>query len=187
MWIIRSATDAFILFLFATLYACIEIEIEGPNGWAANLPTAKNFLGHLTLYHVYMVALAAIIVSGFAYYRSSKPCKDATKSTFTKLRAGVANIVFMLTLFFLLQDFLWFVLNPSFTIKKYTSSYIPWHKPWFAGIPWFVYVGGAMLLLAFVISPDRKELAVCGTTSGLLLGGIIAAAPLYHKFYNKVH
>ena len=70
--------DAVFVFLFALVFALIEIEIEGKDGWAANLPTARNVVGHLTLYHVYMVALAVLVVSGFVIFRERLPCGAAT-------------------------------------------------------------------------------------------------------------
>ena len=55
---------SFILFI-SLIYALIEIEIEGKNGWMKNLPTPyvvrfgdKN----MTLYHIYMLLFMRIFI-----------------------------------------------------------------------------------------------------------------------------
>ena len=47
--------DSLLVFIISLIYALIEIEIEGKHGWCKYLPTTKKFLGHLTLYHTYML------------------------------------------------------------------------------------------------------------------------------------
>ena len=69
-----GAHDALFVWLFALVFAMIEIEVEGKDGWAKNLPTPKNVLAHLSLYHIYMILLAVVVVSGFVYFRYQKPC-----------------------------------------------------------------------------------------------------------------
>ena len=183
-----SIFDAAFLFVFIVIYALIEIEIEGPDGWAKNLPTPKNFLFHLSLYHVYMVTLAILIICAFVYYRDTKQClEDDEKSTMYKIRSVVSRILFMAVAFFLLQDFIWFVLNPSFTVSKYTSEHIQWHTSWFMGIPVFNYVGLAFIVLAFIISPERGDMLASAVTLVCLLVLTVLLSPLYHKFYINSH
>ena len=45
--------ESLFICIFALLYALLEIEIEGQDGWAKNLPTPQIFL-HFTQYHVIM-------------------------------------------------------------------------------------------------------------------------------------
>ena len=139
----RAAIDSSFVFVLALVYAAIEIEIEGPDGWAKNLPTPQNFLGHLSLYHVYMIFLAVCILSGFYYFRNTAIKTESSHVVEPKKRPNLAlriltvigQILWMLIFFFLIQDLLWFVLNPSYTINGYCASKIPWHTPWLWGIP----------------------------------------------------
>ena len=38
-------------------------------------------------------------------------------------------------LFWVVEDFLWFVLNPHFGWSKFNKNSIWWHKRWFLGLP----------------------------------------------------
>lgn len=180
----RAIIDSSFVYVFALLYACIEIEIEGPNGWCKNLPTAKNVIGHFSLYHIYMVVLALTIISGFIYFRESS-CE--TESPARRCRRALSRFVFLATIFFLFQDFLWFVLNPAFTLANYSEMSIPWHSPWYAGMPWFNYVGLGLAAVALCISPERRALATSGAAALLLLGVTVILSPLYHRFYTALH
>ena len=48
----------------------------------------------------------------------------------------------MVLLFLLLEDVLWFIFNPYFTIKKYKKDLVWWHskQPWIYGIPFHNYL-----------------------------------------------
>jgi len=55
-------------------------------------------------------------------------------------------------------DFLWFVLNPHFTYKKFKQEHIPWYtdSEWFAGFPidyWYALgVSGTLAGFAFLMN-----------------------------------
>jgi hypothetical protein len=129
-------------YLLATAYvfARVEIEIEGPNGWAANLPTwridnkwTKLFYGHrpLTGYHFWLqifIILLAHVPFGLGL---------SAWTWAAELR--VAGFVVM---FFLVEDFLWFVVNPAFGIKRFRREHIWWHAPkwwWIAPRDYWVF------------------------------------------------
>lgn len=184
----KPVGESLFLFVFALVYALIEIEIEGPDGWAKNLPTPQNFCFHLSLYHVYMILLACIVICGFVYFRDTKEClEDNTRSTEYRVRSVVSRVLFMLVAFFLLQDFLWFVMNPSYTVCKYSAQHISWHSPWYFGLPWFNFVGFGLLALAVLISPERSNMLFSIVVLGSLLGLSVAVAPTYHSFYVSHH
>ena len=192
---IRSVIDAIAIACFACVFAFIEIEVEGPDGWAKNLPTPQNVLGHLSLYHVFMVSMAAIVIAGFIYFRSSctasndNKCNTLTPITpwWKMLLTNIGTFVFHLVLFFLVQDFLWFVFNPAYTIKRYKQSCIPWHKQWFLGIPSFNFMGAAMIAFIIALSPVRKQLGVSVGAYAGCVALAVAVSPLYHTFYRNIH
>lgn len=183
-----SVGDGIFLFLFAAVYAMIEIEIEGPNGWAEFLPTPQKFLAHLSLYHVVMVCMASLVIGGLLYYRASSaraaaPAESPVKSALC--HAG--EYIFLLVIFFLAQDFLWFVLNPSYTVGRYAKSYIGWHKPWALGIPAFNFAGAAILAVVLGLHPERARLGATLVTCAAGVAAAVAASPLYHGFYRRSH
>lgn len=196
--LLRGAMDAVFVFLFAVVFALLEIEIEGEGGWAQNLPTARNVLGHLSLYHLLMIVLAVVVVGGFVYFRYA-PSSGCSKSTATQQQEGAdANdrhpivhplfaVLFHLVLYFLVQDFMWFVFNPHYTVKGYTASNVTWHRPWWGGVPAFNFLGlGAVFVISAVTGFDPTLTASLGTQAGLVLLAC-ALSPGYHLFYKALH
>ena len=88
--------------------------------------------------------------------------------------------------FILVEDFLWFVLNPSYTLKNYKKEKIPWHKEWIMGIPKNYYFGFIAVLLILIFSKSN-ELLLSTILIGVFIIGTIILAPLYHKFYLNIH
>ena len=137
--------------LLATLFAQLEIQIEGPRGWAAGLPTwrvddapiLKLFFGGraVTGYHVFAFSFMFCIfhlplaLTGHFSWRLE------------------ARILGSLMLFWLLEDFLWFVLNPAFGLAKFTPAQVPWHPHWLCGVPVdylvFTLLSAALLWAAY--------------------------------------
>lgn len=175
--------DSVIVFIISFLYALIEIEMEGKHGWGRYLPTTKKFLGHLTLYHVYMLAfLFMVFVLVFLpRFKATMGC-----STQMSTKSFIVKLLFYFLSFVLIEDFLWFVLNPNYTLANYNEKSIPWHKGWILGIPKNYYFGFAAVGGLLLFSQDAQLLQ-----SLLIMGGLIVLtivlAPLYHKFYRSNH
>jgi hypothetical protein len=134
-------THLIFYFLIATLtsviFALLEIQIEGEHGWASKLPTWKfqhpwfRYIpgGNkpLTGYHLYLWWLL-ITIPHFSFL--------FTEWTLGKEFFTLSFVIFILRL----EDFLWFVLNPSYGIRKFQAQFIPWHTNWWIGLPapyWF--------------------------------------------------
>ena len=52
-----------------------------------------------------------------------------------------------LILFFITEDFLWFLFNPAFGFRKFRRQYIWWHEPawwWIASRDDWVYLAAGM-------------------------------------------
>ncbi|MFA5031245.1 MAG: hypothetical protein WC495_06710 [Patescibacteria group bacterium] len=131
---------AFVIFIFfsSTVHALLEIQIEGQNGWAGKLPTRifKNWwtrhfteVGHITGFHIFTVLFVLV----FAHF----PVLFVEQWTMYH-EAFVLSFVF---LHFVLEDFLWFVYNPAFGIKKFSRAHIWWHTHWFLGLPASYWAG----------------------------------------------
>ena len=143
--------------LLAGVFAQVEIQIEGAAGWAAGLPTWRIdhhplldlFWGGrpLTGYHVWVFLFMALVFH-FGLLVHGRP---------TWRRE--ARILGALMLFWILEDALWFALNPAFGLARLNPASVPWHIHWLWGVPTdyvtFTAVGGALLWASF--RGDKSE------------------------------
>jgi hypothetical protein len=143
--------------LLAALFAQVEIQIEGPNGWAANLPTwrldapgfARLLFGGraITGYHVFAFT--------FMFFVFHLPIALTGRFSW----ALEARIMGALVLFWVVEDFLWFVMNPAFGLAAFTPERIPWHPYWLLGVPadYIVFATAGIALLVFSLRTQRKS------------------------------
>ena len=132
-WWLRALALLAWIVLLALLFAQAEIQIEGASGWAAALPTwrisdapvLRLFFGgrEITGYHVFMFSFMAAVfhLPLFLVLRWS-----------WRLEARVLGC---LSLFWFLEDVLWFVLNPAYGLARLTPEHVPWHPHWLLGVP----------------------------------------------------
>jgi hypothetical protein len=142
------------LLLTAGLFSLIEIQAEGENGWAAKFPTWRidnewtrryNNGRPLTGYHVYFALFMIAVVHAPYGLGFTEPTLSH------ELR-----ILSYLILFFILEDFLWFVLNPSFGLKKFRAECIWWWAPtwwWIMPRDYWIYtpVGVALYIVSWLV------------------------------------
>lgn len=135
----------------ATLFALVEIEIEGPTGWARNLPTwrienrwTRLIFGAraITGYHVYVqLFLLTLLHAPFAFAFVG----------FTWARE--LRILAFALLFWVLEDFLWFVLNPAYGLRAFNRKRIWWHAPnWWWIMPRDYWIFAPAGLALYVVS-----------------------------------
>ena len=158
-------TQNFVHFFALLVFVCVlgfffaevEIQIEGAAGWAASLPTWRIeehwlldlFWGGrpMTGYHAWVFSFMALIFH-------LPPVLFGAWSWRIE-----ARILGSLALFWIIEDFLWFVLNPHFGFAKFTPQFVPWHKHWFLGMPTdylsFSVVGILMLALSYFRARER--------------------------------
>jgi hypothetical protein len=142
---------AFYVLATAFVFAKLEIAIEGSEGWAAKLPTwrvqnrwTKLFFSSrpLTGYHFWMHAFIVLMVHlpfGLKLIAWSWP-----------LELRIAAFV---TLFLIVEDFLWFVLNPAYGLRKFTRQHVWWHAPtWWWIMPRDYWVFAPLGVLAYAVS-----------------------------------
>ena len=135
--------------LLAYLFAKLEIQIEGPDGWAANLPTwrlpktsrLRRLFGNreVTGYHVFAFAFMAA-----AFHLPLILCEQFSLPLEARILASLA-------VFWVLEDFLWFALNPAFGLARFKPRHIPWHPHWLGGVPvdYLVMAAFAIILYAY--------------------------------------
>ncbi len=140
------------IFVMAIVLAIVEIQIEGKDGWAKSLPTwtpsgltaklTHKLTGKkLTGYHLSLFPLVLLIFH-IPYVRG-------VELTLTHWLTTIS----LFTMFIVLWDFLWFVLNPHYPLKDFSKANIPWHSNWKFGMPTDYIMGIlASLLLALLIA-----------------------------------
>jgi hypothetical protein len=150
-------TTAIYLFIFALVLAYLETQIEGKDGWAANLPTwrynavvkqAKHLVHaslqhryrgkHLTGYHLAMFTLVILVLH--------MPLVYGYPFTFH-------NYSLLWSIYFLLivmWDFLWFVINPFYSMGNFNKKKIWWHTLWIGRVPTDYIVGVALSLVVLL-------------------------------------
>ena len=135
------------LVVMAIVLAFWEVQIEGENGWAANLPCWRKKTGWivrlsggrpLTGYHIGMVTFLLLVIHfPFLFV------------TWT-LGKEIFVIGFLLALF-LFEDFCWFAINPHYGLRKFKRGEIWWHKNWLGPIPdlywWLMPLAGVLIYL----------------------------------------
>ena len=130
------------LILGAFILALLEIQIEGKWGWAKKLPTfkLKRKVGPkpITGYHIYFLSFTFLLIH-FPYFFTGWNLKNELLI--------IGSWIFIWSL----EDFLWFVINPHFSLKKFNkeNNKLWWHQSWFLGLPsfyWLVFPVSTILI-----------------------------------------
>ena len=143
-------TLAFVVVL-AYLFANAEVHIEGDGGWASTLPTWRIehhwlldlFWGGraMTGYHAYVFSFITIFFHFPIFFLAQWSWQME------------ARIMASIMLFWIVEDYRWFVINPAFGWKRFRPEFVAWHRHWVCGAPveyWlFSLVGAALLWVSY--------------------------------------
>jgi hypothetical protein len=141
---------AIALVWLAFCFAKVEIAIEGKHGWAGSLPTwrlpashwaSRIFFGGrpATGYHVW---LQLFMFGVFHLTYLFAPVRLATE----------LEILAFFVLFWVIEDFLWFVLNPEFGLAKFNKANVPWHPNWWGAAPSEYFVFAVIGIALYVVA-----------------------------------
>ena len=134
------------MIILAIIFSLWEIQVEGSEGWARHLPTFRinvffnKLLGGkpLTGYHIYLLLFMTTVFHGLF--------SDEIYTCQTTLKA-----LGLMSYFFVLEDFLWFVFNRHYKLSRFKKGQIEWHRRWIWGLPltyyWGLIIGTGLLLL----------------------------------------
>ncbi|MFZ1987344.1 MAG: hypothetical protein WAU91_23245 [Desulfatitalea sp.] len=151
LWLNSPLPLLFWVGLLSLFFAQVEIQIEGTHGWAAALPTwrvEKHILldifwggRPMTGYHAWIFSFMALVfhlpvfVTGQWHWRLE------------------CRMIGCLMIFWIIEDLLWFLLNPAFGWSRFTPQYVPWHHRWVAGFPLdyviFMAVGTVLVWISY--------------------------------------
>ena len=134
-------------YLIGLALALLEIEIEGADGWAKNLPTKKikvwwyQKVGkEITGYH--------LVLQIFLLLFMHLPMVLENRFSWELEILIISQYLF----FMIYWDYLWFVLNPYFQLKNFKPGGVPWHTAWILGLPleyWLGIIAGLFLPVIF--------------------------------------
>ena len=126
------STLGFVLVL-AYLFALAEIQIEGDAGWAANLPTWRIEQHWLLDIFWGGRAMTGYHASIFSFITLLFHFPVFVLGQWSWLLE--ARILASLMVFWIAEDFLWFIVNPAFGWKRFNPREVGWHKRWAWGVP----------------------------------------------------
>lgn len=125
--------------VMAFFFAKVEVQIEGGVGWAGALPTWRIesspwldlFWGGrpMTGYHAWVFSFMALVFFSPLAFNARWAWRDI----------GLAFAG--LSLFWICEDFLWFLINPAYGWARFSPEAIIWHKRWLWGLPVDYWVG----------------------------------------------
>jgi hypothetical protein len=184
-----------LLFAWAFGLAGIEIEIEGGYGWAERLPTwfrKRGLVGRvygfvmgrrpLTGYHVYAFTIPLLVLH--------LPFVVGVEWTL----AGELRTIATYLALAVVWDYLWFVLNPAYTVRRFERGNVWWFDvPWIWRFP-LDYYAGVMLSAVFAGlaaaaagdgGPLRRHLWMLAGLA-VLVALTVLAAPLFHRWYRHM-
>ena len=156
-WQVELALLLSWIVLTAFFFSEVEIQIEGPAGWASSLPTwriEKHWLldvfwggRPMTGYHAWVFSFMFMVFHLGVFINLNWSLRTE------------ARIIAALMLFWIIEDFLWFVLNPAFGMSNFSRNKIPWHKQWFLNVPvdyWtFTIVSALLMWLSYAKFKDK--------------------------------
>lgn len=153
----RTLTYLTWVLVMALFFAQVEIQIEGAAGWAAQLPTWRIeqhwlldvFWGGrpMTGYHAWVFSFMALAFFAPLAFHGRWAWRDAVLAL-----SG-------LSIFWITEDFLWFVLNPAFGLTRFDPTHAVWHKHWWLGAPTDYWVGLLVASTMIVIINAQWRLA----------------------------
>jgi hypothetical protein len=184
-----------LLFAWAFGLAAIEIEIEGGRGWAENLPTWFRKRGPVG--RVYGSAMGNRPLTGYHVFAFTIPMLLLHLPFVSGVHWTLARELIVLATYFSLAvvwDYLWFVLNPAYTVKRFRRGGVWWFEvPWIWRFPLDYYLGiaasivlaGFAALAADDAEPLRRHLWFLAGLA-VLVALTILAAPLYRRWYRRM-
>jgi hypothetical protein len=191
-YVLATLPGSLLLFGYALLFALVEIEIEGKNGWAMNLPT---WFRRRPLYaRVYAFLLSGKPLTGYHAVMFFIPflsfhiglAFDQPWSWGLEARVLASYLVWNVT-----WDFLWFLLNPAFGWARFRRGEIWWHNgPWLGRLPidyvnalWMSFVVAAVPWFVRGSTWHLRRHAIYVATMLVLVAITALAAPLYRRWY----
>ena len=151
----HNVMRAYFFILFGTLWAALEVQIEGEHGWAEKLPTSSFFGTHFTWYHVIMNLMVFVLVFQIVELTWALP--------------------FWLSSLFLIEDYMWFMINPAFGIHKYNAENVHWHV-WFFHMPIGNWISALIMLTTSYVHYLMDNDIILFIMSGVIFAYLVSVS-----------
>jgi hypothetical protein len=170
----HCAAEGLYVGILGWLLAMVEVQVEGPNGWAEGLPTWRlepEWLLRLTNgkpltgYHLYVIGfLLAVFHIPLLFIGFS--------------RAAEARIISLFLLMAVCWDFQWFLWNPSWGLRRFLSERVYWLPKRFLRIPveYYCGIGGAILAARLLDPPSWRHACAVAAAAGAAVLVSVAAS-----------
>lgn len=141
---------AFVVVL-AFFFANVEIQIEGADGWAASLPVTFRVEQHwlldifwggrpMTGYHAWIFSFMALAFHLPLVWEGQWSVRKHLR------------VLTCVSMFWIVEDALWFILNPAFGWAKLTPEHVPWHVHWLFGLPTDYWTFGGVATIGYALT-----------------------------------
>ncbi|MET0543273.1 MAG: hypothetical protein ABWZ88_16120 [Variovorax sp.] len=147
--IARTAGYLAWVLVMAFFFANAEIQIEGGAGWATSLPTWRIeqhwlldiFWGGraMTGYHAWVFTFMALVFFAPLAFQGRWTWRDAG--------LALAGLI----VFWIAEDFTWFIVNPAWGWERFRPELATWHKHWVLGAPVDYWIGLAVAALILAV------------------------------------
>src|SRR5688572_248104 len=151
-------TSALFWFFLCLVMAGMEIESEGPHGWARQMPTWYRRGGFWA--KLYGALNGGKPLTGYHLFVFFLPLAFVHIPFFVGLGWSVAAELHCLAMYFVicvLWDFLWFVFNPHFGVKRFRKEHVWWHASswWPFGLFPVDYASGLLVAAGLALAGSR--------------------------------
>lgn len=184
-------------FCLAMVFAAIEIEAEGKFGWAEKMPTWYRTSGFFA--KVYGIVMAKKPLTGYHTFMFFLPLMIFHSHFFVGIEWSKEKELLSLSLYFAFcpcWDFLWFILNPHYTLENFSKEKVWWHAKsyWLFGkLPLDYVIGWAVSVALGAMAGylDENNWAIQDSLYRLAFFTLftlatIFTAPLYHQWYTDM-
>jgi len=141
------------LFVMATILALLEIQIEGKDGWAKNLPCWRPQKPYNFTVRAYMFLMSGRELTGYHIVMFTFVLLILHLPFFAGVKWNGQRELWTVSIYFLLSvtwDFLWHVWNPHYGVKKFNPKTISHDYNWLGPIP-KDYIMGVIVSFAFAV------------------------------------
>lgn len=189
---------AFGFYLLPLSWACMEIEIEGRYGWAEKLPTWYRTEGGKII-KILKIGSGGRPINGYWFFAMIFWLLFAHYPFISGLAEwnmdGELKVFQLYIAFVAIEDLLWFVLNPHYTLKGYRPEKVWWHGQ--RDLKGFIirdYLYALVIVLVFTgarsVWLKSFEVITTDVIFWIFILWLVVAtvffAPLYHEWYKKM-
>jgi hypothetical protein len=185
------------LFILAIIFAGLEIESEGKDGWAFKMPTWYRTEGMIA--KIYGLIMAGKPLTGYHSFMFFLPIIIFHFPFFMETDWTLANELLCWALYFSFApvwDYLWFVLNPHYGVKNFKKENVWWHSKsiWLFNIIPLDYLIGLIVSTGFAMAAgliDKNTPHITNQVDRLvylilLILVAIFLSRYYHNWYYKM-